>query len=182
MSEPSRNLYSRNPSWNLGTCRNLYLEPAGTFAREPRNLPEPLLGTLLGTSEPAGTRRDDCPRVPQGLVWLDRKAFSCWGIMNKIYTYKETNFENKTSFFRRYFPLTYQPHRIFPLRVLHINLTQLRRGWTSMLDSCLTKPLPKCSKVPAKYVPYPTKHVPQKKVSHSEIAGPWVILFEGPEP
>ena len=68
-------------TWNLGTCRNLYLEPllgtsepAGTFTwnpyLEPRNLPEPLLGTLtwnlgtcrnlyleplLGTSEPAGT-------------------------------------------------------------------------------------------------------------------------------
>ena len=82
-------------TWNLGTCRNLYLEPllgtsepsepylepllgtsepAGTFTwnpySEPRNLPEPLLGTLtwnlgarrnlyleplLGTSEPAGT-------------------------------------------------------------------------------------------------------------------------------
>ena len=52
---------------NLGTCRNLYLEP---LYLEPRNLPEPLLGTLtwnlgarrnlyleplLGTSEPAGT-------------------------------------------------------------------------------------------------------------------------------
>ena len=54
-------------TWNLGTCRNLYLEP---LYLEPRNLPEPLLGTLtwnlgarrnlyleplLGTSEPAGT-------------------------------------------------------------------------------------------------------------------------------
>ena len=63
-------------TWNLGTCRNLYLEPLYLEPRnlltwnpylEPRNLPEPLLGTLilgtsepyleplLGTSEPAGT-------------------------------------------------------------------------------------------------------------------------------
>ena len=53
-------------TWNLGTCRNpLWLEPllgtsepAGTFTwnpyLEPRNLPEPLLETLiLGTSEPS---------------------------------------------------------------------------------------------------------------------------------
>ena len=149
-------------TWNLGTCRNLYLEPlyleprnlrnltwnpyleprnlpepllgtlilgtsepsepyleplllgtsepAGTFTwnpySEPRNLPEPLLGTLtwnfgarrnlyleplLGTSEPAGTFtwnpylepartwRDDCPRVPQGLVWLGPQSFQLLG-------------------------------------------------------------------------------------------------------
>ena len=106
-------------AWNLGTCRNLYLEPllgtseprnlylepllgtsepAGTFTRnpylEPRNLPEPLLGTLtwnlgtcrnlyleplLGTSEPARTWRDDCPRVPQGLVWLGPQSFQLLG-------------------------------------------------------------------------------------------------------
>ena len=47
-----QNLNSQNPSWKLRTCRNLYLEPN---CLEPRNLPEPLLGTLLGTSEPAGT-------------------------------------------------------------------------------------------------------------------------------
>ena len=90
---------------NLGTCRNPYLEPllgtsepAGTFTRnpylEPRNLPEPLLGTLtwnlgtcrnlyleplLGTSEPARTWRDDCPRVPQGLVWLGPQSFQLLG-------------------------------------------------------------------------------------------------------
>ena len=46
-SEPS-GTFTRNPSWNLGTCRNLYSEPF----LEARNLPEPLLGTLLGTSEP----------------------------------------------------------------------------------------------------------------------------------
>ena len=52
-------------TWNLGTCRNLYLEPLYLEPRnlrnltwnpylEPRNLPEPLLGTLiLGTSEPS---------------------------------------------------------------------------------------------------------------------------------
>ena len=90
---------------NLGTCRNLYLEPllgtsepTGTFTwnpySEPRNLPEPLLGTLtwnlgtcrnlyleplLGTSEPARTWRDDCPRVPQGLVWLGPQSFQLLG-------------------------------------------------------------------------------------------------------
>ena len=82
---------------NLGTCRNLYLEPllgtsepAGTFTwnpyLEPRNLPEPLLGTLepagtftCGTSEPARTWRDDCPRVPQGLVWLGPQSFQLLG-------------------------------------------------------------------------------------------------------
>ena len=108
---------------NLGTCRNLYLEPllgtsepsepylepllgtsesAGTFTwnpySEPRNLPEPLLGTLtwnlgarrnlyleplLGTSEPARTWRDDCPRVPQGLVWLGPQSFQLLG--NKLF-------------------------------------------------------------------------------------------------
>ena len=93
---------------NLGTCRNLYLEPllgtsepAGTFTwnpyLEPRNLPEPLLGTLtwnlgtcrnlyleplLGTSEPARTWRDDCPRVPQGLVWLGPQSFQLLGNKN----------------------------------------------------------------------------------------------------
>ena len=53
-------------TWNLGIFRNLYLEPLlGTsepsrtlydwnLYLEPRNLPEPLLGTLiLGTSEPS---------------------------------------------------------------------------------------------------------------------------------
>ena len=39
-------------TWNLGTCRNLYLEP---LYLEPRNLRNPLwLEPLLGTSEPAG--------------------------------------------------------------------------------------------------------------------------------
>ena len=95
-------------TWNLGTCRNLYLEPllgtsepAGTFTwnpyLEPRSPPEPLLGTLtwnlgtcrnlylellLGTSEPARTWRDDCPRVPQGLVWLGPQSFQLLG--NKV--------------------------------------------------------------------------------------------------
>ena len=97
---------------NLGTCRNLYLEPllgtsepAGTFTwnpyLEPRNLPEPLLGTLtwnlgtcrnlyleplLGTSEPARTWRDDCPRVPQGLVWLGPQSFQLLGKKDKTKT------------------------------------------------------------------------------------------------
>ena len=48
-------------TWNLGTCRNLYLEP------------------LLGTSEPARTWRNDCPRVPQGLVWLGPQSFQLLG-------------------------------------------------------------------------------------------------------
>ena len=69
--EPSRtyNLTWMEPicfTWNLGIFRNLYLEPllgtsepSGTLYDwnpylEPRNLPEPLLGTLiLGTSEPS---------------------------------------------------------------------------------------------------------------------------------
>ena len=97
----------RNLYWEplLGTSEpagtftwNPYLEPAGTFTwnpyLEPRNLPEPLLGTLtwnlgtcrnlyleplLGTSEPARTWRDDCPRVPQGLVWLGPQSFQLLG-------------------------------------------------------------------------------------------------------
>ena len=52
-------------TWNLGTCRNLYLEP------------------LLGTSEPARTWRDDCPRVPQGLVWLGPQSFQLLGKKNE---------------------------------------------------------------------------------------------------
>ena len=101
LPEPSLGTLLRN----LGTCRNLYVEPllgtsepAGTFTwnpyLEPRNLPEPLLGTLtwnlgtcrnlyleplLGTSEPARTWRDDCPRVPQGLVWLGPQSFQLLG-------------------------------------------------------------------------------------------------------
>ena len=39
-------------TWNLGTCRNLYLEP---LYLEPRKPSEPYLEPLLGTSEPAGT-------------------------------------------------------------------------------------------------------------------------------
>ena len=53
LPEPSLNLLEPfmigTLTWNLGTCRNLYLEP---LYLEPRNLPEPLLGTLarnLGT-------------------------------------------------------------------------------------------------------------------------------------
>ena len=56
-----RNLYLEPYTWNLGTCRNLHLEP------------------LLGTSEPARTWRDDCPRVPQGLVWLGPQSFQLLG-------------------------------------------------------------------------------------------------------
>ena len=64
-SEPA-GTFTWNPllgtlAWNLGTCRNLYLEP------------------LLGTSEPARTWRDDCPRVPQGLVWLGPQSFQLLG-------------------------------------------------------------------------------------------------------
>ena len=55
-SEPSKTF-----TWNLGTFRNLYLEP------------------LLGTSEPRRTLRDDCPRVPQGLVWLRPQSFQLLG-------------------------------------------------------------------------------------------------------
>ena len=72
-----RNLYLESL---LGTCRNLYLqpllgtsEPAGTFTWNP------YLEPLLGTSEPARTWRDDCPRVPQGLVWLGPQSFQLLG-------------------------------------------------------------------------------------------------------
>ena len=101
-SEP-RNL--PEPLLILGTS-----EPAGTFTwnpyLEPRNLPEPLLGTLtwnlgtcrnlyleplLGTSEPARTWRDDCPRVPQGLVWLGPQSFQ---LLGKYYIYNNI-FKNK---------------------------------------------------------------------------------------
>ena len=77
-------------TWNLGARRKLYLEPllgtsepAGTFTWNPylnlgtcRN---PYLEPLLGTSEPARTWRDDCPRVPQGLVWLGPQSFQLLG-------------------------------------------------------------------------------------------------------
>ena len=102
---------------NLGTCRNLYLEPllgtsepAGTFTwnpyLEPRNLPEPLLGTLtwnlgtcrnlyleplLGTSERARNWGDDCPRVPQGLVWLGPQSFQLLGKKTRIGKMKMTH-------------------------------------------------------------------------------------------
>ena len=141
-------------TWNLGTCRNLHLEPllgtsepagtftwnpyleprnlpepllgtlilgtsepAGTFTwnpyLEPRNLPEPLLGTLtwnlgtcrnlyleplLGTSEPARTWRDDCPRVPQGLVWLGPQSFQLLGKKCPFFLGK-----NKVLFFSKVF-------------------------------------------------------------------------------
>ena len=86
-------------TWNLGTCRNLYLEPLlrNLYLEPLLGTWEPLLGTLtwnlgtcrnlyleplLGTSEPARTWRDDCPRVPQGLVWLGPQSFQLLG--NKI--------------------------------------------------------------------------------------------------
>ena len=42
-------------TWNLGTCRNLYLEP---LYLEPRNLRNLTWNPLLGTSEPVGTCRN----------------------------------------------------------------------------------------------------------------------------
>ena len=48
-------------------------EPSGTFTWNP------YLEQLLGTSEPRGTLRDDCPRVPQGLVWLRPQSFQLLG-------------------------------------------------------------------------------------------------------
>ena len=65
-SEPAEPLLG-TLTWNLGTCRNLYLEP------------------LLGTSEPARTWRDDCPRVPQGLVWLGPQSFQLLGKKGMCY-------------------------------------------------------------------------------------------------
>ena len=81
--------------WNLGTSWNPYLEPqnlrsleplvAWNLYLEPWNLLDLWLATLtcnlgtfwnlhleplLGTSDPRGTLRDDCPRVPQGLPSL----------------------------------------------------------------------------------------------------------------
>ena len=64
--EPSEILL-KNLCWeprpSLGTFQNLYSYLDGTYMLylEPRNLPEPLLGTLarnLGTSEPSGTLYD----------------------------------------------------------------------------------------------------------------------------
>ena len=60
-SEPAGTFILGTLTWNLGTCWNLYSEP------------------LLGTSEPARTWRDDCPRVPQGLVWLGPQSFQLLG-------------------------------------------------------------------------------------------------------
>ena len=90
--EPSGSL-----TWNLGTFQDLYsgthilewilyleplletLEPSGTFTWKPFLGPRNLyLKLLLGTSEPRRTLRDDCPRVPQGLVWL-RPRFQLLG-------------------------------------------------------------------------------------------------------
>ena len=103
---------------NLGTCRNLYLEPllgtsepAGTFTWNPllgtltwnlgtcRNL---YLEPLLGTSEPARTWRDDCPRVPQGLVWLGPQSFQLLGK-----NYLQNHHTKKENF--SFFPLPKSP-------------------------------------------------------------------------
>ena len=64
-SEPSGTLYDCTLTWNLGTCRNLYLEPLYTW-----NLGT--FGTLLGTSEPAGTftwNPYSEPRNLRNLTW-----------------------------------------------------------------------------------------------------------------
>ena len=118
----SSNLHTKppKPTWNLGTSWNPYfgflLEPFGTFTWNPysetrgtftwnlvtswnlycnfgtfRNL---YLEPLLGISEPCGTLWDDCPRVPQGLVWLRPYSFQLFG--NKRFptkTRKETRAE-----------------------------------------------------------------------------------------
>ena len=90
-------------TWNLGTSSNLHLdfrnllgtsEALGTFTwnpyLEPRNLPEPSLGTLTWNLR---TSRDDCPRVPQGWVWLRPQSFQLLGknnddILEDIEAYK----------------------------------------------------------------------------------------------
>ena len=101
-SEPAGTLYDWNPYLEprnlpepllgtliLGTSEPSYLEPllgtsepAGTFTwnpyLEPRS-PPLYLEPLLGTSEPARTWRDDCPRMPQGLVWLGPQSFKLLG-------------------------------------------------------------------------------------------------------
>ena len=75
-------------TWNLRTCWNLHLEHWNLLDPFLGSLClEPLLGTfrnfylepLLGTSEPRGTLQDDCPRVPQGLVWLRPQSFQLLG-------------------------------------------------------------------------------------------------------
>ena len=70
-------------TWNRGTSWVLYLEPllgpTGSFRNlylEPRHLLDPLLGTLTWN---LGTLQDDCPRMPQGLVWLRPQSFQLLG-------------------------------------------------------------------------------------------------------
>ena len=118
-SEPSGTLYDWNPYLEprnlpepllgtliLGTSEpsEPYLEPLlgtskPTFTwnpyLEPRNLQEPLLGTLTWTSEPARTWRDDCPRVPQGLVWLGPQSFQLLG--------KKSISQNKIIYVRQFY-------------------------------------------------------------------------------
>ena len=55
----------RTLTWNFATFWNLHLEP------------------LLGASEPRGTLRDDCPRVPAGPSWLRPQSFQLLGNNNK---------------------------------------------------------------------------------------------------
>ena len=173
-------------TWNLGTCRNLYLEPLYLEPRnlltwnpyleprnlpnlyleplyleprnlltwnpysEPRNLPEPLLGTLtwnlgarrnlyleplLGTSEPARTWRDDCPRVPQGLVWLGPQSFQLLGNNRYLGGGKQT-----------YILYIYQGNMCFSIVLAGISLISLTfylfrvqacKGWKYLLPSTL---------------------------------------------
>ena len=122
-SEPSEPLLG-TLTRNLGTCRNLYLEPllgtsepAGTFTwnpyLEPRNLPEP----LLGTSEPARTWRDDCPRVPQGLVWLGPQSFQLLGkkthlpFNQKKHTHTKPEKQNRKNTHTHKTPNTHTPKK-----------------------------------------------------------------------
>ena len=63
-------------TWNFGTSWILYLEP--------RNLPEPLLGTLTETSQPRATLRDDCPKSARGPSLAETPKLAAVGEKHKL--------------------------------------------------------------------------------------------------
>ena len=58
-------------AWKFVTSWIFYLEPLPGTSEPSR--------TLLGTTEPPSTLRDDRPRVPQGLAWLRPQSFQPLG-------------------------------------------------------------------------------------------------------
>ena len=72
-------------TWNLVTSWILDLQPLLGTSEPSRTFI--YLKPLLGTSEPRGTLRDDCPTMPQGLVWL--RPQSCWGTIRGQPTSKQ---------------------------------------------------------------------------------------------